>query len=93
MRVWVMAKVLMVVRILPSDSDMDLDSLLERVKHGLPAGVVVSDSRREEIGFGLEALVVGFLMPEVDGVGESLERYLTSVDGVGEVDVVSATRV
>lgn len=88
-----MAKVLMVVRILPRDSEMDLDSLLEEVRRGLPKDVSVSDSRREEIGFGLEALVVGFLMPEVDGMGEALERYLASVEGVGEFDVQSVTRV
>ncbi|MEM1945723.1 MAG: elongation factor 1-beta [Candidatus Caldarchaeum sp.] len=88
-----MAKVLMVVRILPRDSDTDLKTLLDKIVRELPRDVVVSDSRREEIGFGLEALVVGFLMPEKEGVGEDLERRLANIEEVGEIDVQSVTRV
>ncbi|MEM4302830.1 MAG: elongation factor 1-beta [Candidatus Caldarchaeum sp.] len=88
-----MAKVLMVVRILPRDSETDLNRLLDKIVKTLPSDVRVSDSRREEIGFGLEALVVGFLMPEMEGVGEALERRLASIEEVGEIDVQSVTRV
>jgi len=88
-----MAKVLMVVRILPSDSEADLNSLLERVKQAIPPQVTISDSRVDEIGFGLKALRVGFLVPEVGGLGEILEQQLKSIDGVGEIDVETVTRV
>ncbi len=92
-----MGKVLVVVRVLPrvlpSDSDTDLDELLEKIKQSLSKDIIVSDSRKEEIGFGLQSLIIGFLVPEREGAGESLERYLASVDGVGEVDVQSVTRI
>ncbi|MEM0350043.1 MAG: elongation factor 1-beta [Candidatus Caldarchaeum sp.] len=88
-----MGKVLMVVRILPKDSDTDLDEVAKSVESNLPKDVQVSDKRVEDIGFGLKALVIGFLMPEVDGVGEALEQYLSSVELVGEYDVQSVTRI
>ncbi|MEM2237461.1 MAG: elongation factor 1-beta [Candidatus Caldarchaeum sp.] len=88
-----MAKVLMVVRILPRDSETDLNRLLDKIVKTLPNDIRVCDSGREEIGFGLEALVVGFLMPEMEGVGEDLERRLASIEEVGEIDIQSVTRV
>lgn len=88
-----MAKVMMVVRILPRDSETDLNSLLDKIVKTLPGDVIVSDSRREDIGFGLQALVVGFLMPDTEGVSEALEESLSSIEEVGEIDVQSVTRV
>ncbi|MEM0440096.1 MAG: elongation factor 1-beta [Candidatus Caldarchaeum sp.] len=88
-----MAKVLMVVRILPKDSDTNLDDLAKAVAANLPNGVTISEKKVEEIGFGLKALVVGFLMPEVDGIGEALEQYLSTVELIGEFDVQSVTRI
>jgi translation elongation factor EF-1beta len=70
-----------------------LDEVAKAVESNLPNDVQVSDKRVEDIGFGLKALVIGFLMPEVDGVGEALEQYLSSVELVGEYDVQSVTRI
>lgn len=88
-----MAKVLMVVKILPKDSETSLDELFKAVESNLPKDVKIADRRIEDIGFGLKALVLGFLMPEVDGIGEQLEAYLATVEHVGEFDVISVTRV
>jgi translation elongation factor EF-1beta len=54
--------------------------------------VRVGDSRVEEIGFGVRALVVGFILPESEGVGEKLENCLSTLQDV-EYEVVSVTRV
>lgn len=88
-----MAKVLMVVRILPSDSETDLNELAKSIVANLPKEISIGDQRVEEIGFGLRALVIGFLMPEAEGMGEALEAYLSSVNGVGEVDIQAVTRI
>ncbi|MCS7109943.1 MAG: elongation factor 1-beta [Candidatus Caldarchaeum sp.] len=88
-----MAKVLMVVRILPKESDANLEDLAKAIAANLPTGVTIGDKKVEDIGFGLRALVVGFVMPEVDGIGEALEAYLSTVEEVGEFDVQSVTRV
>ncbi|MDW8084277.1 MAG: elongation factor 1-beta [Candidatus Caldarchaeum sp.] len=88
-----MAKVLMVVRILPKDSETNLENLAKSIAANLPSEVTIGDKKIEEIGFGLQALVIGFLMPERDGIGEALENYLSSVEEVGEYDVQSVTRI
>jgi elongation factor 1-beta len=84
--------VFMVVRLLPSDADADIGSILESVSKNLPEGVRVGDSRVEEIGFGVRALIVGFILPESEGVGEKLENCLSTLQDV-EYEVVSVTRV
>jgi elongation factor 1-beta len=84
--------VFMVVRLLPNDADADFGSILESVSKNLPEGVRVGDSKVEEIGFGVKALVVGFILPELEGVGEKLENRLSALHDV-EYEVVSVTRV
>lgn len=83
----------MVVRILPKDFDTDLEDLARAVAANLPNNVTIGEKKVEEIGFGLKALVVVFLMPEVDGIGEALEQYLSTVEQIGEFDVQSVTRI
>jgi len=84
--------VFMVVRLLPDDADVDFGDLLNRISNELPEGIRVGDSRVEDIGFGVRALVVGFVLPETEGVGEKLENYLSSIHNI-EYEVVSVTRV
>ena len=84
--------VFMVIRLLPNDADADIGRILESVSKNLPEGVRVGDSKVEDIGFGVRALVVGFILPELEGVGEKLETCLSALQDV-EYEVVSVTRV
>lgn len=88
-----MANVLLVVRIYPEDSEVDLDGILEGIKTGLPDGVKLGDYRVEEIGFGLQSLLLGLTMPDSEGVLEAVEKALQRVPGVSEITVERVTRI
>jgi elongation factor 1-beta len=87
-----MGRVVMFIRVMPVDSEVDLDALAERIRNELPSGLKLVSTRREPIGFGMESLMVGISVPEEEGVTERLEEYLRSVEGVGEVQVEALGR-
>lgn len=88
-----MADVLVIIRIYPEEPDSDLEDIVERVRRSLPEKVVLRDYRSEEMGYGLSSLLVGFTMPDSEGVLEELEEALRGVDGVSEISVEHVTRI
>ena len=89
-----MAKVAVLMRILPEEADIKPDTLLERIKEKLPEKYVVAQHQSEPIAFGLEALRVIILMPEdVEGGTSELEEIISSVEGVSQVDVLNVGRI
>jgi len=89
-----MARVAVVVKVFPNSIELDLSELLERIKNALPEGFEVMDSKEEPIAFGLKALKIIITMPEeTEGGTESLEKILSSVDGVEEVEVEAVHRL
>ncbi|MEM3096060.1 MAG: elongation factor 1-beta [Nitrososphaerota archaeon] len=93
MRGLLMANVLLVVRVYPETPEVDLSGILENIRAGLPHGVRLKDHKVEEMGFGLQSLLLGLTMPDSEGVSESVERSLQSVPGVSEVNVERVTRI
>lgn len=87
-----MARVLLAVRVMPQDSEIDLDALGGELRDKLPEGFRILSISREAVAFGLESLVVWFSVPEEEGVTERLEAYLSSIDGVGEFSVEAMSR-
>lgn len=87
-----MARVLLAVRIMPQDSETDLDALSNELRERLPQGFKILSISREAMAFGLESLLAWFSVPEEEGVTERLESYLMSVNGVGEFNVEAMSR-
>lgn len=87
-----MARVILAVRIMPQDSETDLDALSGELREKLPQGFKLLSISRESMAFGLESLLAWFSVPEEEGVTEKLESYLMSIDGVGEFNVEAMSR-
>jgi elongation factor 1-beta len=87
-----MGRVLYIVRVMPTDSDVDLEELLRRIKESLPEGVELRNHARESMGFGIESLLLALSLPEEEGITERVEEGMRAVDGVGEVQVEGLTR-
>ncbi|MCX6801400.1 MAG: hypothetical protein NTZ73_04385 [Candidatus Diapherotrites archaeon] len=50
------------------------------------------DLKREPIGFGIEVIRVGYIIPDkVDGALEKLENAVRTVKGINEVEVDGVT--
>jgi len=89
-----MARVAVIMKVYPNSIDLDLGSLLERIKSSLPEGYRVEGHGEEPIAFGLKALKLIVTMPEeVEGGTEVLESIIKGVDGVEEVEVEAVHRM
>jgi len=89
-----MARVLVVLKILPTDVDVDLDDLKKRIAENLPVDYEIKGYDIEPIAFGLKALRLYIFMPEnIEGGTEPLENLIQNIDGVGQVEVEFVHRV
>ena len=92
--VWEMAKLAVIVKVLPEDINVNLDELVSKIKEKLPEKYELKDYRKEPIAFGLQALLISVIMPEnVEGGTEELEKIIAGVSGVGEVSVEYVSRI
>ncbi|MEM3897524.1 MAG: elongation factor 1-beta [Nitrososphaerota archaeon] len=88
-----MAKVAIIVEIMPEDPDMDLDQLVERIRSGLPQEFELKHVEVKPVAFGLKLLKAMFVLPEREGSSEILEKTLSQVEGIQEVNIVASTRI
>jgi translation elongation factor aEF-1 beta len=82
-----MAKVSVTLKVFPEDP-----SALEALKEAVSKVVQVVESKEEDIGFGVKALSIRFLMEEADGV-DAIEEKIAAIEGVSQVQVTSVDRV
>jgi len=89
-----MAKVLVVVKVLPEDVETPIDELRNRITGALPEGYELKMWEEEPIAFGLKALRLAIVMPEeTEGGTEQLETLLSQVPGVSQVEVEYVNRL
>ncbi len=89
-----MAKVLVVVSVYPSSTDIDLDKLVEKIKEKLPEGYEIARHDKVPIAFGLNALKLYFIIPEESEGGTSeLEKLLQGIEGIEEIEVEAVHRL
>ncbi len=89
-----MARVAVIMRVLPSSVELDLEELKARIEKALPEGYKIEGSGVEPIAFGLKALKLIVSMPEeTEGGTEALEEAIRSVEGVDEVEIEAVHRL
>jgi len=88
-----MARVVVLLKVYPSSTELDLNELKDRIGRSLPHGYELKDYSIEPIAFGLKALRLLIEMPEeTEGGTEALEETIRSIDGVEEVEVETVHR-
>ncbi len=88
-----MARVLATVKIFPSGPEVDLDSLSDKVKRGLPEGFKLHGKETEPLAFGMKVLLVGITMPDAEGYSSKLEEYLKGLKEVDEITILNVQRI
>ncbi len=87
-----MARLIARVKILPDDIDRDLDMLKNAIKESLPSDISIKAEMKEPIAFGLNALLIDFVMDDKEGHMDRLEDIIRNTQGVSEIQVISLSR-
>lgn len=88
-----MAKVMVVIRVMPEGVEVDLKKLEEEVKKTITSfGGDVTKTTKSPIAFGLNALDVEFFMDESLGATDPLEEKLNNLEGVTSASTTSVRR-
>jgi elongation factor 1-beta len=88
-----MGKVAAAVKVMPESPDVDLDALQERLEESLPEGAKIEGFERDEVAFGLVALIPTVVVPDDAGGTEAVEQAFSEVDGVESVEVENVGRI
>jgi elongation factor 1-beta len=80
------------IKILPADVDVNLDSLLGKVRSNIPNGMSLKSHGIEPIAFGLNAVIADFTLNDSEGQMDLLEDSIKRSDGVGQLEVMSVSR-
>ena len=89
-----MAKVLVLVKVYPSDVNINLEELVKKIKEKLPENHEITRYDKEPIAFGLYALRLYIVLPEeLEGGTSKLEDAIKEIEGVEEVEVEAVHRL
>lgn len=86
-----MGRVLVTLKVLPEGVDTNLDGItgeLEKLGVGKFNNLV-----KEPIAFGLVALKASYVVDDMGGVSEELEKKICKIEGVRSAEVIDATLV
>ncbi|WP_277552977.1 elongation factor 1-beta [Halobaculum limi] len=88
-----MGKVAAKMKVMPQSPEIDLDELQERLEASLPQGAEIRNVERDDVAFGLVALLPMVVVPDDAGGTEAVEEAFAGVDGVESVKVEEVGRL
>ncbi|MET1124697.1 MAG: elongation factor 1-beta [Archaeoglobaceae archaeon] len=82
-----MARVMVKLKVMPEDVNVNLEEVIERIKDIQIEGVEVRDWKIQPVAFGLKALLVLAVMPDEANVSDVFVDEIKKIEGVGSVEI------
>jgi elongation factor 1-beta len=87
-----MSKLVIRVKILPSDAETNLDAVLKSLSESMPERIELNAVSKEPVAFGLFSLLADFILDDAEGQMDKLEDFLGKTEGIGQFEVVTMSR-
>jgi elongation factor 1-beta len=88
-----MGKVAAETKVMPESPEVDLDDLQDRLEQALPEGAKINGFKRDDVAFGLVALLPTVVVPDEAGGTDAVEEAFAGVEGVESVSVENVGRL
>ncbi len=88
-----MGSYLVRIKVLPTGPEVPSQQLLDSVEGRLEKDMVLKNSREEPIAFGLYALIIDIVVPEVEGMIDKVEQVVAAAPFVAQSELVGASRL
>lgn len=88
-----MGKVSARIDLHPDGPDVDMDRLRDDVEKHVPDGGEITETKTEELAFGVSKLIVQITLPDGEGGTEGAEHEFSEIEGVSQVESKSVTRL
>ena len=81
------------VKVMPNSPEVDLDELEDQLAEVLPEGATIRGFERDDVAFGLVALLPTVIVPDGAGGTEAVEEAFSQVEEVESVAVENVGRL